>query len=130
MGLRRRLALNRRFSLTDRVPIRISSWKHTGESLRRREYNTVKGCVRMFAFVYLNHVGRGESELGRDDSAINQDFSMLQSSGVFSASDDVQEAGRKRNNMNGTDGRVRPCHCVCMDVVKFLTMFYRFQWRP
>lgn len=59
-------------------------------------------CACLYS-VYLNHIGRAEPELGRDGSAIHQDFSVLQSRGVFSASDDVQEAGRKRNNVNDTD---------------------------
>lgn len=55
-GSSRRLALNRRFSLTDRVPIRTSSWKCMSNSLKslKRNHRCCSFGKKFFKNVWLH----------------------------------------------------------------------------
>lgn len=50
-------------------------------------------------FANLDHIGRTESELRSDNSAVHQDLSLTESSRVFSARDYIQESGHGENGL-------------------------------
>lgn len=72
----------------------------------------------MRALMYLNHIGRAQSEFRCYDIAIHQDSALAQTSRVFSACDDVQESVKgciiKRMHLHMT-GNLELVHGITFD---------------
>lgn len=87
--------------------------------------------MHLFASVYLNHVGRAEPQVRRDDFAVHQYISLTQSSWIFPPCKYIQESAiriKKQNTSLG--GLFMLINYDCVFAGKCLTMFYRFLWHP
>lgn len=63
--------------------------------------------MHVFASVYLNHIGRAEPQVRRDDFAVHQYISLTQSSWIFPPCKYIQESAikiKKKNNNTSLGG--------------------------
>lgn len=54
--------------------------------------------MHMFGSVYLNHVGRAEPQVRRDDFAVHQHISLTESSWIFPPCEYIQESAMRIKN--------------------------------
>lgn len=116
LGSRRRLALNSRFSLTLRVPIRMSSWRHkhdvrTNQSEESTVYNESKEQY-VYIFVPEPHRQRRASVPTWQFFRLPRRFLGAVQQGLFFPLSRLEVWQKQKESANGRDQVIHMCVCV------------------